>query len=80
MRLFLTSSPCDDRVPEGVSLPCILNEANGFVKRMSEGWKPESRGLIISAYPDHFAMNDEMTDNGIAAIISSLITPKNAPI
>ncbi|MDD7388714.1 MAG: Type 1 glutamine amidotransferase-like domain-containing protein [Lachnospiraceae bacterium] len=62
MRLFLTSSPCDDRVPEGVSLPCILNEANGFVKRMSEGWKPESRGLIISAYPDHFAMNDEMKD------------------
>lgn len=62
MRLFLTSSPCSDCVPEGVTLPCILNEANGFVKRMAEGWKPESRGLIISADPDNFAMNDEMKD------------------
>ncbi|MGN0294484.1 MAG: Type 1 glutamine amidotransferase-like domain-containing protein [Lachnospiraceae bacterium] len=62
MRLFLTSSPCDDHVPEGVSLPCILNEANGFVKRMAEGWKPGSRGLIISADPDNFVMNDEMKD------------------
>lgn len=60
--LFLTSSPCSNEVPEGVDLPCILNEANGFVERLSEYWKPESRGLIISAFPDHYEMNDEMAD------------------
>ena len=62
MRLFLTSSPCDDHVPEGFSIPCILNRENGFVDRMSEEWKPESRGLIISADPDNSALNDEMKD------------------
>lgn len=60
MITFLTSSPCSNDVPEGVDIPCILNEANGFVKKLSEIWKPESRGLIISANPVNFAMNNEM--------------------
>lgn len=62
MKLFLTSSPCDDCVPGGLDLPCILNRENGFVDHMAEDWKPDSRGLIISAFPDHFDLNDEMRE------------------
>ena len=42
MILFMTSSPCDDHVPEGVQLPCILDESNGFVDnlRRSVGCHP----------------------------------------
>lgn len=60
MRLFLTSSPCSPCMEEGIDIPCQLNEENNFVKRMEEGWKPESRGLIISASPDEYELNDEM--------------------
>lgn len=62
MVLFMTSSPCDDNVPEGVNLPCILFEKNSFVKKMSQWWKPNSKGLIIAAYPDNYGLNDEMRD------------------
>lgn len=62
MVVFLTSSPCDDNVPEGIRLPCILNEENGFVERMRKWWKPNSVGVIIAAYPCNFALNDEMRD------------------
>ena len=60
MMLFLTSSPCDDNVPRGVHLPCILNSANGFVKRLSRCWKPDSRLLIVCADPHNAPLNDEM--------------------
>lgn len=62
MRLFLTSSPCDDNVPEGVDLPCILNESNQFTAQLAKTWIPDSRGLIISAFPDNFDANDEMCE------------------
>ena len=62
MKLFLTSSPCNDDVPEGVHIPCILNEANQFVSQMTRYWKPDSRGLIISSDPDNYDLNDEMRD------------------
>lgn len=62
MVLFMTSSPCDDNVPEGVKLPCILFERNCFVKKMKQWWKPDSKGLIIAAYPDNYELNDEMRD------------------
>ena len=41
MILFLTSSPCTNDMPEGVELPCILNEDNGFVEQLKKHWKPE---------------------------------------
>lgn len=63
MILFLTSSPCDDNVPEGIHIPCILNEVNDFVCHIRENWKPLSRGLIISAAPDNYDLNDEMADS-----------------
>lgn len=62
MRLFLTSSPCDDDVPEGVDLPCILNEANGFVDGLRESWRSDSQCLIISSDPENFDLNDEMAE------------------
>lgn len=62
MHLFLTSSPCSGDMPGGVALPCILNEANGFVRRMLECWKPDSRVLLIAASPNDAPLNDEMAD------------------
>ena len=60
MILFLTSSPCDDNVPQGVYLPCILNSANGFVGQLAACWKPDARLLIVSADPHNAPLNDEM--------------------
>lgn len=60
MIVFLTSSPCDRGMPEGGELPCTLNEANGFVARLREIWKADSRCLVISSDPENFDMNDEM--------------------
>ena len=60
MHLFLTSSPCDDNVPEGVQLPCILDAANGFVARMQERFVPGSSCVIIAASPDEYDRNDLM--------------------
>lgn len=60
MILFLTSSPCDDNVPQGVQLPCIFFERNAFVKNLCRAVPKEARGLLIAAYPDAHAHNDEM--------------------
>lgn len=62
MLLFLTSSPCSNEMPEGVELPCILNEVNDFVWNLRQNWRENSQCLIISADPDDYAGNDEMTD------------------
>ena len=62
MHLFLTSSPCDDNVPKGVSLPCILDASNGFVERLAGCFKPDSRMVIIAADPHNHPLNDEMRD------------------
>lgn len=62
MVVFLTSSPCDDNVPDGVQIPCILDKRNGFVDQMGKWWKTDSVGVIIAAYPCDFALNDEMRD------------------
>ena len=62
MHLFLTSSPCDDNVPAGVTLPCILDRSNGFVDRLARCHKPDSRMVIVAASPHNFALNDEMRE------------------
>ena len=67
MILFLTSSPCTNDMPEGVELPCILNEDNGFVEQLKKHWKPDIRCLIISADPTNYGMNDEMADTFFGA-------------
>lgn len=63
MTLFLTSSPCDDNVPEGCELPCIYFERNGFVANLQRYVAPGGRLLVIAAWPDDFARNDEMTQS-----------------
>lgn len=62
MILFMTSSPCDDNIPAGVHLPCILDETNDFVKNLRACWKPDSRLVVVCSDPHNFALNDEMHD------------------
>lgn len=60
MRLFLTSSPCDDAVPAGCTLPCILFERNRFVEHLRSGWRPGQTAVVIAAAPEAYALNDQM--------------------
>lgn len=60
MVLFLTSSPCDDDVPQGCELPCIYFERNGFVANLRRYVAPGGRFLVIAAWPEDHARNDEM--------------------
>ncbi|MBQ8554795.1 MAG: Type 1 glutamine amidotransferase-like domain-containing protein [Clostridia bacterium] len=62
MTLFLTSSPCDDHVPDGCGLPCIYFERNAFVANLRAAVPEGARGLIIAAWPGAHAHNDEMAD------------------
>lgn len=62
LHVFVTSSPCDDDVPEGVDLPCIFFEKNGFVQRLRERVKENARFVVFPGDPDNFPLNDEMTD------------------
>ena len=60
MILFLTSSPCDDDVPQGCDLPCIYFERNEFVANLQKYVAPGGRFLVIAAWPEDHARNDEM--------------------
>ena len=60
MTYFLTSSPCDNNVPEGLDLPCIFDARNGFVENLRASVEPGAQLLIIASDPDAFAGNDEM--------------------
>ncbi len=62
MTLFLTSSPCEDNVPEGCDLPCVFYERNAFVENLRRFVQPGGRFLVIAAYPADHARNDEMAD------------------
>lgn len=60
MDLFLTSSPCDDNVPEGLDQPCIWTEQNGFADALRARVFPGHRCLLIASASDAHAKNDEM--------------------
>lgn len=62
MHLFLTSSPCDDHVPEGACLPCILDRSNSFVDNLLARFVPGQSLVVIAADPLNFGLNDEMAD------------------
>ena len=68
MTLFLTSSPCDNNVPEGLDLPCIFDARNGFVENLRASVEPGAQLLIIASDPDAFAGNDEMALGAVAAL------------
>jgi len=61
MILFQTSSPCDNHVPEGVNLPCIFFERNGFAANLRRSIGGAARLAVIAADPESFDLNDEMT-------------------
>ena len=59
MTTFLTSSPTG---PLGV--PCDvpgLDPSNGFVEILAKYWPENARCLMIAAFPDNHAQNDQMT-------------------
>lgn len=62
MTLFLTSSPCDNEVPGGLPIPCILDVRNGFVDALTARWQHGCRCVIVCADPDAPEHNDEMRD------------------
>lgn len=62
MVLFLTSSPCDDDVPDGAHLPCIFFEKNDFVENLRRSMKKNARLVIVAADPENADLNDEMLD------------------
>jgi len=62
MILFMTSSPCDDNVPAGINLPCILDQSNCFVSNLRRCWKRDSRLVVICSDAYNFPLNDEMCD------------------
>ena len=77
MHLFLTSSPCDDNVPQGVHLPCILDRRNGFVDRLAACYKPDSRAVIVSADPCNAPLNDEMAQTFTGALAYHGLAPRD---
>ena len=77
MTLFLTSSPCDDNVPGGLPIPCILDCRNGFVDALTARWTPGVRCLIACADPDAFEHNDEMRDTFASAFAFHGLTYKS---
>jgi len=85
MILFMTSSPCDDNVPEGVQLPCIFDQSNSFVENLRACWKPDSRLVVGCSDPNNHPLNDEMCDtftkcfryHGLTVSSSVLIDSRN---
>ena len=56
MVLFLTSSPMGAyRSPEAPDFKG-LNPANGMVEELKRYWKDPARCLLISAFPDEYAI------------------------
>lgn len=86
MILLMTSSPCDNNVPQGVNLPCILDERNSFLDNLRACWKPDSRLVVVCSDPFNFPLNDEMCDtftrcfnyHGLTVSSSVLLDSRNA--
>ena len=60
MKLFLTSSPCDDDAARGLGIPFVFAEANGMAEALRRSVQPGARGLMIAAWPDNHGRNDAM--------------------
>ena len=59
MIVFLTSSPSG---PLDVANDAhVLDKSNCFVDNLKKYWKKDMKALMISAYPDSYMANDEMT-------------------
>ena len=60
MKLFLTSSPIGIYRSEKPLNYKGFNPANGMTEELHKFWKDGSRCLLISAFPDEYALNDRM--------------------
>ena len=69
MITILASSPTKESTPE-CPFPA-LDERNGFICLLEELWAPDARCLMISADPDAFDQNDEMTGYYHEAVVRS---------
>lgn len=58
MTLFLTSGPGGYYKDGDRTIPCCLNEKNGFVDKLKAHWQENAQVLFITAYPDGFEKND----------------------
>ena len=94
MILFVTSSPVGtyqsnepvnySRSEEPLSYSGF-NPANGMVNELQRFWKENSRCLLISAFPDEYALNDIMRrdfetivkDTGLSAACMDLCDKRN---
>ena len=85
MKLFLTSSPTGAyRSSEPADFEGF-DPANGMVEQLKRYWKPQSRCLLIAAFPDAFSENEEMRsyfegvleDTGLSAVCLDLCDGRN---
>ena len=60
IKLFMTSSPMG--AYRSTAAPDFkgLNPANGMVEELKSYWRPDSRCLLVSAFPDEYDINDRM--------------------
>ena len=60
IKLFMTSSPMG--AYRSTAAPDFkgLNPANGMVEELQSYWRPDSRCLLVSAFPDEYDINDRM--------------------
>ena len=61
--LFLTSSPRGTYRSEEPLNYSGFNPANGMVEELKRCWKDHAQCLLISAFPDEYAINDRMRDD-----------------
>lgn len=59
--VFLTSSPDASYQVDGRWITGPFTSKNGFLDQIREVWKSPSRVLVITATPDEYEKNDEMT-------------------
>jgi len=85
MKLFLTSSPTGAyRSSEPADFEGF-DPTNGMVEELKRYWKPQSRCLLIAAFPDAFSENEEMRsyfegvleDTGLSAVCLDLCDGRN---
>ena len=67
MKIFMTSSPMGAYRSEEAPAFKGLDPANGLVEELLSYWREDSRCLLISAFPDEYAVNDHMRSDCITA-------------
>ncbi len=86
MHLFLTSSPYQNQVPPGCSLPCVFNESNGFVSLLKARFRPHCACVVVASSPRAYALNDEiaytlhrvLSWHGMAPSVTTVVDDRNA--